>query len=254
MLAKLSDFNLAKDVETCKVYNMKSDSGLVPVCWTAPEGILWGVFTPKSDVWSYGVLLWEIYSWAAVPYQRCVDETNQHQCPLTPYSNDDVINMLKRKKPKNLLDLPTPCSARFPEPIRPLMAACFDFDPQIRPSCDAILDRLNNYKQSLPKICPAPFFPVQRFQESGSCLSTTTVPFQPQLDHSLIELQRAYILPETNQTTLRTYKDDRLGCVPSSEKEPSTSGYRQLRVNSTYSNNPMPSLCLAEDNCQVTRF
>jgi serine/threonine protein kinase len=45
----------------------KSDSK-IPVKWYAPEAISIGKFTTKSDVWSFGITIWEMFSYAATPY------------------------------------------------------------------------------------------------------------------------------------------------------------------------------------------
>ncbi|CAL8081124.1 unnamed protein product [Calicophoron daubneyi] len=46
------------------------DSAAIPVKWTAPEAVRKRVFSNKSDVWSFGILLWEIYSYGRIPYPR----------------------------------------------------------------------------------------------------------------------------------------------------------------------------------------
>lgn len=54
---------------------------MLPVRWMAPESIVYGRFTLESDIWSYGVVLWEIYSYGKQPYYgRSNEEVNIFQC------------------------------------------------------------------------------------------------------------------------------------------------------------------------------
>ena len=52
-----------------------SQGGKIPVRWTAPEAIAYRKFTTRSDVWSFGVLLWEVMSYCQQPYDDWDNQT-----------------------------------------------------------------------------------------------------------------------------------------------------------------------------------
>ncbi|XP_072049022.1 tyrosine-protein kinase receptor Tie-1-like [Amphiura filiformis] len=66
-LCKLSDFGLARDMETRHEYEMKSNAR-VPVRWMSPESIKDNKYSIKTDVWSFGIVLWELVTMGAHPY------------------------------------------------------------------------------------------------------------------------------------------------------------------------------------------
>ena len=69
----MADFGLAREVEQTDYYRRVTD-GKLPVLWMSPESLFDGVSTTKSDVWSYGILLWEIVTCGERPYTGIASE------------------------------------------------------------------------------------------------------------------------------------------------------------------------------------
>ncbi|XP_063927006.1 tyrosine-protein kinase transmembrane receptor Ror-like [Zophobas morio] len=126
LVVKISDFGLSRDMYSCDYYRVQSKS-LLPVRWMPPESILYGKFTTESDVWSYGVVLWEIYSYGLQPYYG--------------YNNQEVINMIRSRK---LLPCPDAC----PGYCYALMVECWAELSIRRPSFAEISHRLRVWKQN----------------------------------------------------------------------------------------------------------
>ncbi|XP_011300657.1 insulin-like receptor [Fopius arisanus] len=68
LTVKIGDFGMTRDIYETDYYR-KGTKGLLPVRWMAPESLKDGVFTSSSDVWSYGIVLWEMVTLASQPYQ-----------------------------------------------------------------------------------------------------------------------------------------------------------------------------------------
>ncbi|XP_056220441.1 receptor-type tyrosine-protein kinase FLT3 [Seriola aureovittata] len=99
-LVKIGDFGLARDIDNDCNYVVRGNVRL-PVKWMAPESIFQGMYTMKSDVWAYGILLWEIFSLGVTPYPGMkVDHTFysmiergfKMECPY--YANESVYEMM----------------------------------------------------------------------------------------------------------------------------------------------------------------
>lgn len=66
-VAKIGDFGMARDIYRASYYR-KGGRAMLPVKWMPPEAFMEGIFTSKTDTWSFGVLLWEIFSLGYMPY------------------------------------------------------------------------------------------------------------------------------------------------------------------------------------------
>uniref|UniRef100_A0A8C4N3W1 Tyrosine-protein kinase receptor n=1 Tax=Eptatretus burgeri TaxID=7764 RepID=A0A8C4N3W1_EPTBU len=109
---KIGDFGMTRDIYETDYYR-KGGKGLLPVRWMSPESLRDGVFTTYSDVWSFGVVLWEITTLAEQPYHGM--------------SNEQV---LKYVMDGGLLDRPDAC----PDQLCTLMHQCWQYNPRMRPS------------------------------------------------------------------------------------------------------------------------
>lgn len=107
---KISDFGFARDVVANRVYEKKSD-GRLPIRWMAPESIIDNIYTSKSDVWSFGVLLWEIVTLG-----------------MTPYPGIEVKEIPKMLKEGKRLEKPDHCKRE----LYMLMCYCWESSPKDR--------------------------------------------------------------------------------------------------------------------------
>ncbi|XP_072173224.1 inactive tyrosine-protein kinase transmembrane receptor ROR1-like [Diadema setosum] len=117
---KITDFGLARDIYSGDYYRMPSQA-VLPIRWMAPEAIMFGRFTVESDIWSFGVVLWEIYSYGLQPFYG--------------YNNNEVIEMIRTR---HIL----PCPSGCPQYIYALMTECWSEIPGRRPPFKLICSRL----------------------------------------------------------------------------------------------------------------
>lgn len=99
MVCKIADFGLARDVVDSHLY-VKKSQGRVPIKWMAIESIFENVYTTKSDVWSFGVLMWEIMTLGSSPYPAMsAIEVARHikadyRMPKPPKCEDKVYRLM----------------------------------------------------------------------------------------------------------------------------------------------------------------
>ncbi|XP_011882700.1 PREDICTED: insulin receptor-like [Vollenhovia emeryi] len=123
LVCKIGDFGMARDIYETDYYKI-GKKGLLPIRWMAPENLSDGVFTSDSDVWSFGVVLYEILTLAEIPYQG--------------FSNEEVLHHVLRK---GMLNLPRNC----PETIQKIMEKCFKWRPSERPTFMEIVSELEPF-------------------------------------------------------------------------------------------------------------
>lgn len=82
-MVKIGDFGLTRRLHESDYYKFRR-RGYVPIRWMAPESLSMGVYTPSTDIWSYGILLYEIITFGNRPYQE--------------YSDPEVLNYVKEGK------------------------------------------------------------------------------------------------------------------------------------------------------------
>uniref|UniRef100_A0A8C1NSA8 Focal adhesion kinase 1 n=1 Tax=Cyprinus carpio TaxID=7962 RepID=A0A8C1NSA8_CYPCA len=107
---KLGDFGLSRYMEDSSYY--KASKGKLPIKWMAPESINFRRFTSASDVWMFGVCMWEILMFGIKPFQGV--------------KNNDVIGRIENGE---RLAMPLNC----PPTLYSLMTKCWAYDPSKRP-------------------------------------------------------------------------------------------------------------------------
>uniref|UniRef100_A0A665V6C4 receptor protein-tyrosine kinase n=1 Tax=Echeneis naucrates TaxID=173247 RepID=A0A665V6C4_ECHNA len=124
LVCKVSDFGLSRFLQenSSDPTYTSSLGGKIPIRWTAPEAIAFRKFTSASDVWSYGIVMWEVMSFGERPYWDM--------------SNQDVINAIEQ-------DYRLPPPPDCPTHLHQLMLDCWQKDRSARPRFTELVSALD---------------------------------------------------------------------------------------------------------------
>jgi len=168
-IVKIADFGLARDVQESDYYRKIGEAKL-PVLWMSPESLFAGVSTTKSDVWSFGILMWEIVT-----------------CGERPYSGVATEALLDLIKDGYRMSPPPQC----PQQLYLIMRECWHIQPHSRPSWDELVNSLLNlYHETLPGVyldLALPYIPTPPSSPESSssvlsppaspCTTSSSVPY-----------------------------------------------------------------------------
>jgi len=119
-LIKVADFGMSRITTNDQNY-YRNDSAVFPIKWSAVEVIKFSKFSTQSDVWSFGVVLWEIFSYGQIPYQGM--------------SNLETTEAVKSGY---RMAAPKDC----PNQIIEMMSSCWNEDPEKRPTFKELNQRI----------------------------------------------------------------------------------------------------------------
>uniref|UniRef100_A0AAR2LH83 receptor protein-tyrosine kinase n=1 Tax=Pygocentrus nattereri TaxID=42514 RepID=A0AAR2LH83_PYGNA len=179
-VAKICDFGLARDITTDSNYVVKGNARL-PVKWMSPESIFECVYTFESDVWSYGILLWEIFSLGSSPYPGMPVDSRFYKMIKEGYRMD---------------------SPEFaPSEMYEIMQSCWDAEPFKRPSFGKIVEKIEqqisdstkhiylNFSSRLPIVTGPHEDPSSQHPLVSSGGSSHSTPTQPLLTSDDVYLE-----------------------------------------------------------------
>ncbi|XP_053742297.1 NT-3 growth factor receptor isoform X2 [Synchiropus splendidus] len=110
LLVKIGDFGMSRDIYSTDYYRVGGHT-MLPIRWMPPESIMYRKFTTESDVWSFGVILWEIFTYGKQPWFQL--------------ANNEVIECITQGR---VLERPRLC----PKEVYDMMLGCWQREPQQR--------------------------------------------------------------------------------------------------------------------------
>ncbi|XP_061578282.1 NT-3 growth factor receptor-like [Cololabis saira] len=127
-LVKIGDFGMSRDIYSTDYYRVGGHT-MLPIRWMPPESIMYRKFTTESDVWSFGVILWEIFTYGKQPWFQL--------------ANNEVIDCITQGK---VLECPRICSKE----VHDIMLGCWQREPQQRLNIKDIQKKLLTLMKATP--------------------------------------------------------------------------------------------------------
>ena len=127
IIIKIGDFGMSHNLYSHNYYRVRGQA-ILPIRWMAPESIIYGKFTTAADVWSFGVVMWEVFSFGLQPYYGT--------------SNDEVTDAVRRGKN---LSQPNNC----PRKMYQIMKDCWNMEQDLRPTFTELHNILNEARSSV---------------------------------------------------------------------------------------------------------
>uniref|UniRef100_A0A4W5PGB1 Tyrosine-protein kinase receptor n=1 Tax=Hucho hucho TaxID=62062 RepID=A0A4W5PGB1_9TELE len=128
LMVKIGDFGMSRDIYSTDYYRVGGRT-MLPIRWMPPESIMYRKFTTESDIWSFGVVLWEIFTYGKQPWYQL--------------SNSEAIECITQGRE---LERPRTC----PKEVHGLMQGCWQMEPQQRLVIKDIHSRLLALVKSPP--------------------------------------------------------------------------------------------------------
>ncbi|XP_017858056.1 PREDICTED: platelet-derived growth factor receptor alpha isoform X8 [Drosophila arizonae] len=233
-VVKICDFGLARSMYRGDNYK-KSESGKLPIKWLALESLSDHVFSTYSDVWSFGIVLWELFSLSKVPYpgidpnQELFNKLNDgYRMEKPPYANQEIYEIMLecwRKSPESR-PLFNVLERRFADMLGEDVANHYlDLnDPYMRSNTEYMKNRPTDYLSlmgapddfapSAPRYVNGHIVPKIRIEESSddylqmNTENSTAIfsPTRPKGDADLADLpaihtnETSFTFPDTNRT------------------------------------------------------
>lgn len=128
LLVKIGDFGMSRDIYSTDYYRVGGHT-MLPIRWMPPESIMYRKFTTESDVWSFGVILWEIFTYGKQPWFQL--------------ANNEVIECITQGR---VLERPRLC----PKEVYDMMLGCWQREPQQRLNIKDIQKMLFSLMKATP--------------------------------------------------------------------------------------------------------